>query len=143
MKLIKQVSFCLIFLLFATVCWGVDLGPEKASAQESGLQWLAMVDDGEYGASWEAASKPFKEKVSKNQWQQALMGLRTPLGKVQKRSLMSASFHTALPGAPEGEYVVLQYKTIFENKHFIETVTPMLDSDGTWRVSGYFIKGQE
>jgi hypothetical protein len=47
----------------------------------------------------------------------------------------------SLPGAPDGEYVVIQFATSFENKKSaIETVTPMLDSDGEWRVSGYFIK---
>jgi hypothetical protein len=44
-------------------------------------------------------------------------------------------------GPPDGEYVVIQFETSFENKKSaIETVTPMLDQDGKWRVSGYFIK---
>jgi hypothetical protein len=47
----------------------------------------------------------------------------------------------SLPGAPDGEYVVIQYRTSFENKNdAIETVTPMKDTDGTWRVSGYYVK---
>ena len=47
----------------------------------------------------------------------------------------------SLPGAPDGEYVVIQYATTFENKKSaIETITPMLDGDGKWRVSGYYIK---
>ena len=46
-----------------------------------------------------------------------------------------------MPGAPDGEYVVIQFETSFENKkHAIETVTPMMDKDGTWRVSGYYIR---
>jgi hypothetical protein len=46
-----------------------------------------------------------------------------------------------LPGAPEGKYVVIQYETVFENRaSAVETVTPMLDPDGVWRVSGYFIR---
>ena len=48
---------------------------------------------------------------------------------------------SSIPGAPDGEYVVIQFKTSFENKKSgIETVTPMLDKDGKWRVSGYYIK---
>lgn len=48
---------------------------------------------------------------------------------------------TSLPGAPDGKYVVIQYDTSFENKKAaVETVTPMLDKDGKWRVSGYYIK---
>ena len=45
------------------------------------------------------------------------------------------------PGAPDGEYVVIQYEASFENKaSAVETITPMLDKDGQWRVSGYFMK---
>ena len=48
---------------------------------------------------------------------------------------------TSLPGAPDGEYVVIQFEASFGNKRAsVETVTPMLDKDGQWRVSGYYIK---
>jgi hypothetical protein len=48
---------------------------------------------------------------------------------------------TELPGAPDGEYVVFQFDTQFEHKRAaVETVTPMRDPDGSWRVSGYFIR---
>jgi len=36
--------------------------------------------------------------------------------------------------------VVIQYETAFENRTAIETVTPVKEKDGTWRVAGYFIK---
>jgi hypothetical protein len=57
------------------------------------------------------------------------------------RKLKSATYKTTLPGAPDGEYVVVQYERSFEHKQStVETITPMLDKDGKWRVSGYFIK---
>jgi hypothetical protein len=66
---------------------------------------------------------------------------RAPLGKVLSRTLKSATYATSLPGAPDGEYVVVKFDTSFEKKQSaIETVTPMKDPDGRWRVSGYFIK---
>jgi hypothetical protein len=50
-------------------------------------------------------------------------------------------YTTTLPGAPDGEYVVIQYQSSFGKKNLaVETVTPMLDQDGVWRVSGYFIR---
>ena len=53
---------------------------------------------------------------------------------------MASTYTTSLPGAPDGEYVVLQYESEFQRKKYaIETVTPMLD-DGQWRVSGYYIR---
>ena len=83
----------------------------------------------------------FKAAVTKNQWLSALNSTRGPLGKLVSRKLKSATYTKTLPGAPDGEYVVLQYDTSFEHKQSaVETITPTLDKDGTWRVSGYFIK---
>ena len=43
--------------------------------------------------------------------------------------------------ADAGKYVVIQYTTRFANKaDATETVTPMRETDGSWKVSGYFIK---
>jgi len=57
------------------------------------------------------------------------------------RKLKSAAYAKNPPNAPEGEYVVVQYDTNFENKSgAVETVVPNLEKDGKWRVSGYFIK---
>ena len=54
------------------------------------------------------------------------------------RQLESRQFTTSMTHAPDGQYVVLRYKTQFANKKpAIETVVPMLDKDKKWRVSGY------
>jgi hypothetical protein len=63
------------------------------------------------------------------------------LGEAASREVLGAQFMTELPGAPAGEYVVIQFKTDFANKPgSIETITPMKDAQGAWRVSGYYIK---
>jgi ribosomal protein S17E len=37
--------------------------------------------------------------------------------------------------------VLIEFQASFENKKSaIETVTSMLEKDGTWRIAGYFIK---
>jgi hypothetical protein len=60
---------------------------------------------------------------------------------VASRKVKSKSYKTSLPGAPDGEYVVIEFETSFEHKKSsIETVTPMVEKDGNWRVSGYYIK---
>jgi hypothetical protein len=57
------------------------------------------------------------------------------------RVVASKQYTTSVPGAPDGQYVIIQFTTSFKNKaSATETVTPMLDKDGSWRVSGYFIK---
>jgi hypothetical protein len=138
----KFVSGFLLLTLLLGICSAVQAQqkPEQI-AQQSSDSWLALVDSGKYADSWQEASQIFKAAVTKEQWQGALRGSRDPLGKLLSRKLKSATYKTTLPGAPDGEYVVIQYESSFEHKQSaVETVTPMLDKDGKWRVSGYFIK---
>jgi hypothetical protein len=110
-------------------------------AQQSAETWLQLVDSGKYAESWQDAAQLFKSHVTKNQWQSALNATRLPLGKLQSRKVKSTAFTKTLPGAPDGQYVVIQYDCSFEHKQSaVETVTPMLDKDGQWKVSGYFVK---
>jgi predicted SnoaL-like aldol condensation-catalyzing enzyme len=103
--------------------------------------WLAQVDDGKYAESWDAAAEYLKNVASKEDFVKSLNAARKPLGKLNSREVKSKEYRTSLPGAPDGEYVVIQFKTSFENKKAaIETVTPMLDKDKKWRVSGYYIR---
>ena len=111
------------------------------AAERAALDWLALTDRGEATASWEAAASLFRRVVSAQQWEQSLAAARAPLGSLVSRRIESARTATELPGAPDGEYVVFQFSTAFERKRAAtETVTPMRDTDGHWRVSGYFIR---
>ena len=111
---------------------------KEAAAVAAAAVWLNLVDEGMYGDSWETAAAYFKRAITKGKWEQMLTAVRNPLGRMVSRELISKTYSQSLP---DGEYVVIQFATSFENKKSaIETVTPMLDSDGEWRVSGYFIK---
>ena len=113
----------------------------EATAVSVAEAWLSLVDKGKYEKSWFEAAQYFKNVISEDQWKQAIRAARKPLGKNLAREFISKSCHTSLPGAPDGEYVVIQFKASFENKKSaIETITPMMDKDGKWRVSGYYIK---
>ncbi len=116
-----------------------DSKEDKALAVAT--SWLALVDDGKYDESWQAAASFFKQAVSREQWGQAVSAALEPFGPFVSRELIGKQYTTSLPGAPEGEYVVIQFTATFENKAaVIETITPMLDSDGEWRVAGYFVR---
>ena len=135
------MSLVLVFLFLPqTATMRAQQKPEDL-AQKSAEAWFVLTDAGKYADSWDEASQFFKSKVTKDQWQSALTSVRAPLGSVQSRKLKSAKYTKTLPGAPEGEYVILQYETSFAKMDSaVETITPMLDKDGKWRVSGYYIK---
>ena len=113
---------------------------EKAAVAEA-EKWLSLIAGEKYGESWKGTSEYFRNAVKQEQWEQSMQSIRKPLGKIVSRRVKSKIYSTSLPGAPDGEYVVIQFETSFEKKKSaIETVTPMMGKDGQWRVSGYFIK---
>ena len=134
------VGIMIGFVSFAGIVGAQSLNKEE-SAIAVAKEWVALVDTGKYKESWEAAAGYFKTAVPEEQWVQSIPAVREPLGKVLSREVVSAAYKTSLPGAPDGEYVVVQFATSFENKETAgETITPMIDEDGTWRVAGYYIQ---
>ena len=120
---------------------GLAAESREDAAQAAAESWLKLVDEANYKASWEQAAKLFKSAVTQAQWEGAAAGARNPLGKLVSRKLKSREYKEQLPGAPDGRYVVFQYDTVFANKATaVETVIPMADPDGAWRVSGYFVR---
>jgi hypothetical protein len=138
MKILCAVAAATLLLGFPAPA---DDSDAIAKAQVASKSWLALTDSAKYGQSWDDAASFFKGAVAKADWEKAIRGVRSPLGAVKTRKVTSATFTRTRPGAPDGEYVVIQFESQFENKAAaVETVTPMRDKDGTWRVSGYFIK---
>jgi hypothetical protein len=139
----RSRAFLLVLLVTAASTCAIDPASSEAktAGETAARAWLALVDAGKYGESWDAAAAVFRSALSRDQWIQALDKVRRPLGKVVSRKLRGAQYATELPNAPKGEYVVIQYDTAFENKTgAVETITPTKDKDGSWRVSGYFIR---
>jgi len=113
---------------------------EQAAVQAANA-WLKIVDSGDYAESWQESAKFFRNALAKDRWEQSCQAFREPLGKLVSRQVKLTRYTTTAPGAPDGQYVIIQYNSSFENKKSaVETVTPMLDKDGQWRVSGYYIK---
>ena len=136
---LRSLTIMTLVLFFAPVA--AFSGEAEDLAVKAAEEWLALVDQGEYEASWEEAAALFKSVVTVEQWRQALNAARKPFGELESRELKNAEYSTSLPGAPDGEYVVIQFDTSFSKKESaVETITPMKDDDGVWRVSGYYIK---
>jgi len=115
-----------------------DASKAAVSAAEN---WLALIDDGNYTQSWKDAGLFFQAAVTAPSWTTAMESFRKPLGNLVSRKLKSAQPATSLPGAPDGQYVVMQFETSFaDKKSAVETVTFALEKDGQWRSTGYFIK---
>ena len=139
----RRILMCLslIAIVSCVGCSSASNSEAERAAVAAAEAWLSLVDVEKYAESWEEAAEFFKGAVQKEQWVQTMEAGRKPFGRNISRELKSKRYRTSLPGAPDGEYVVIQFKASFENKKSaIETITPMLDKEGKWRVSGYFMK---
>jgi hypothetical protein len=111
------------------------------SAEDAALAWLALVDAGNYLDSWNTAAAYFRNALTQSEWVSMLGAVRGPLGAVKSRQVAASQSTHSLPGAPDGDYVVIRFTTSFEHKaEATETVTPTKDPDGHWRVVGYYIR---
>ncbi len=107
---------------------------------DAAQQWLALVDSGDYGQSWDNADALFQQKISRQQWESTLGG-GSAYGSVVSRQLTSATPDNNIPAAPAGKFVVIQFHTKFANSPaLIETITLTQEPNGQWRVAGYFVK---
>ena len=149
----KNTTISLILVLFVSACshktesnvvtgtQQSEAAAQKSAAQKSAEEWLALIDIGSFAESCKTAAGYFQTAVSQDQWEHTIVAVRKPLGDMVSRKFKSAQYTKSVPGAPDGEYVILQFDTSFANKkEAVETVTPMLDPDGKWKVSGYYIK---
>jgi len=117
-----------------------DTAAATQAAAKAAESWLALVDAGSYAQSWNEGAATFRGLVTEERWSGALNAARAPLGAVKSRKLARMQYTRTLPGAPEGEYVVIEYQTEFAARSGTETVVPMREADGRWKVSGYFVK---
>ena len=139
----KKYNLLLSFLLlaFSLSVAQVKMDTTNQQAIKAAEKWLNLVDNGEYNKSWESAAPILQNAISKEKWNDALKGVFSPIGSFISRKIISSKYLTSIPGAPNGEYVVIQFSTKFEKKeNAIETITPMKVKNGTWKVSGYYIK---
>jgi Protein of unknown function (DUF4019) len=139
---VKQLlGIILAGFMLVAVSAAADDTEQVAGAEAAALSWLSLTDRGEYVQSWDQAAGIFQSAISRENWINAIVNARRPFGKVIWRKTNSALYTRSLPGAPDGEYVVIQYDTQFEQKSAAsEFVTPFRDKDGSWKVSGYYVK---
>lgn len=112
------------------------------AAKQAAQEWLVLVDAGKYKASWREAGASLRAGVpTAEQWAARVRRVHSKLDSLRSRSIAAARYTTSLadPNAPEGEYVVVQYRSQFGEEVRAETVVLSREEDG-WGVIGYFVK---
>ncbi len=110
-------------------------------AQQAADNWLALVDQGRYDESYDQASQSFKVAVGRAEWAAKASAARAQAGKLISRRMSRATETRNPPHAPPGDYILIVYQSSFANlRSAIETVVPVRERDGKWRVSNYTIR---
>ncbi len=130
-----KIYLCVFLLIFSSL-----VSAQNSNDTESSKKWLQLVDSGKYSESWNETDSFFQQQITQEKWTKVIDNVRTPLGKVVSRKKISSKEFTSLPGAPVGKYIVLQFKTAFQNKKESTETLTLSNSNEIWSVIGYFIK---
>lgn len=109
----------------------------KKEARAAAESWLSLTDNGDFGASWDAADTTLQESISREAWIDQGLRARYRLDTLRSRQLMTAEFRDStsqfLRGSP---VVILQYRSAFERDSTREAVITT-KRDTAWKVAGY------
>ena len=112
-------SSALVALLFAGVlcvapafALSLSLSPEDEAARDVALQWLRVVDSGNYK---DAAALMSEQVRGSRDWANYFAAHRAPLGRVNSRKIAEVKHASTVPGDPElRPHAIMRFKTSFE-----------------------------
>ena len=91
-----------------------------------------------YEQIYNESSDLWKNDVTLEQSNEVFKTLRTKLGKVESRSLHSATEQQNSGGTLKGHVFILSYQTKFERGAGMETFT-LIEDNGHWLLARYFV----
>lgn len=102
--------------------------------------WLELLDRGEYQETWSQAAALFQGAVTAEQWATASRAARDQVGVLVSRSVRGVAAPAQLPGAPPGEYRVVEFTSVFGGTPQA-TETVILRREGEeWKVVGTWVR---
>jgi Protein of unknown function (DUF4019) len=126
----------------AVVCFALaaPITPDDEAARDVALQWLRVVDSGNYK---DAAALISEQVRGSRDWANYFAAHRAPLGKVNNRKIAEVKHASTVPGDPElRPHAIMRFKTSFEHKAAATEQIVMTKMSCCWEVSGYEISDQ-
>jgi hypothetical protein len=113
-------------------------------AQDEASQFMNLIDAGQYGGAWADASPIMKDVITQSQWISAMTETRRKLGNVLSRKLVSNKSRNILPFGTQGNFMILQYRTLFSwNVYQDEIIVLTTNEREQWRVFSYTLQSQQ
>ena len=134
LRLILLLTVC---LLAAPVALRADDDSELAEAASVGQAWLAEIDGGHYEQSYNDGSSALHQKLTMDVWVKILNAERPPMGRVVSRQEISRVRHADGMEGAQGDFIVIGYRTSFENRADELEYVVLKHDFGGWRGTGY------
>src|SRR5205823_7636382 len=121
----------------ALICSAHALSPEDEAARDIALQWLQVVDSGNYK---DAALMMSEAVRGSRDWSNYLAAQRAALGRVNKRHLVEVKHASTFPGVGGiRNYDIIRFKTSFERRSSALEEVVLAKIGCCWEIIGYSI----
>ena len=110
MPAIIRFATLAIALLAVPTTYAMQADPhatEEQAAQRQALGFLGYLDQGRYADSYDYTGMLIRNQADRTSFAQQLQTARAGVGALQQRTLNDVTYSTTVPGAPQGQYVVL------------------------------------
>src|SRR5207253_5345409 len=136
--MLRAVAFALIGACVITCSSSaLSLSPEDEAARDVALQWLGVVDSGNYK---DAALLISEQVRGSRDWTKYFAAQRAPLGRVNNRKIAEVKYASTVPGDPELRlHAIVRFKSSFEYKAAATEEIVLTKMGCCWEVSGYRI----
>src|SRR6266480_6240129 len=134
--MLRAVAFALIGACVITCSSSaLSLSPEDEAARDVALQWLGVVDSGNYK---DAALLISEQVRGSRDWTKYFAAHRAPLGRVNNRKIAEVKYASTVPGDPEfRRHAIVRFKTSFEHKAAAKEEIVLTKMGCCWEVMGY------
>jgi hypothetical protein len=135
----QTITLLLSCWLLLSACGISSQRSRLPSEVESAINGVADdIAQEKYDKVYDEASELWKQDVSKEQSTKVFKTLRTRLGKVESRTLHSATEQQNSGGALKGHAYIVSYQTKFELGEGMETFT-LVERNGHWLLARYLV----
>jgi hypothetical protein len=130
--------------IISTILLAVPVGAETLTSDHLDRQargYLEFLDQNNFEEAWEEMSDLFRSLNNKTHWQNQQQVIRSIYGPLSFRQLLRFSYRQSYSLSPDGEYVIVQYKSGYQNRtDTVETVVFDCRNDPECSIREYIIK---
>jgi Protein of unknown function (DUF4019) len=112
---------------------------DKHAARAVAVDWLHLVDAGDYKGAFEFQAKDFRMYRTQEEFIRYMQASRPRFGRARSRICIGEAHYKKLPRLPDGDYESVLFKTAFEHKSAAAERVYLLRQDVGWRVINYQI----